>query len=399
LSHAGPYAFTAGGLRHNARALHQPRILLWNVGWICVIAALGLSVLGIVAIGTTEEHFAMRQIAHLCIAFIAAAVMAMPHYRWLQRFSYPFMILALGLLLFVLVPGVPESIVRPRGGARRWIDLGVTDFQPSEVAKIAYIIALANYLRLRHNYRTFFGLLLPMALSFVPMGLILIEPNLGMTMLFLPTLFAMLVAAGAKIKHIMLIVVLGLSIAPLSYPMLRPHQKDRIDALLAQVKGDPRHEEDIGYQGARAMTLVGAGGLIGVGQDKAADLIEYNHLPEEHNDMVFAVVCCRWGMLGGVFLWLLFGVFCVGGVLTAGLCKDPFGRLVAVGIIASMFAQMTINTGMTIGLLPITGLPLPFVSYGGSSMVATWMMVGLLLNIAMRRAKYMSRQSFEFDSG
>jgi rod shape determining protein RodA len=389
--------FTASGLRSQSRALHKPRILLRNVGWICVLAALALSALGIIAISTTEEKFAVRQVAHLCVGMIAAAVVALPHYRWLQRFSYPFLLLAIGLLIFVLLRFVPESIVRPRGGARRWIDLGVTDFQPSEVAKIAYIIALATYLRTRQNYRTFLGLFIPMALSLIPMGLILVEPNLGMTLLFVPTMFAMLVAAGAKLKHIILIVALGLSIAPLSYPMLRPHQKARVDALIAQIKGDARHQSDIGYQGAQAMTLVGSGGIAGVGRDKAADLIIANHLPEEHNDMVFAVVCCRWGLLGGIGLWCLFGLFALGGILTAGICKDPFGRLVAVGIIASMMAQMAINTGMTIGLFPITGLPLPFVSYGGSSMVATWMMVGLLLNIAMRRAQYMSRESFEFD--
>jgi rod shape determining protein RodA len=179
--------------------------------------------------------------------------------------------------------------------------------------------------------------------------------------------------------------------------VLRPHQQARIDAMIAQVRGDPRHEDDIGYQGARAMTLVGAGGWFGVGSDKAAELVDANHLPEDHNDMVFAVICCRWGLLGGLVVWALFALFGLGGILTAANCKDPFGRLVAVGIIAAMFAQMTINTGMTIGLLPITGLPLPFVSYGGSSMVATWMMAGLLLNIAMRRSKYMARQSFEFD--
>ena len=145
------------------------------------------------------------------------------------------------------------------------------------------------------------------------------------------------------------------------------------------------------------VTLVGSGGLLGVGATKAANLIEYNKLPEEHNDMVFAVIACRWGLLGALATWALFGVFVLGGLLTAGLCKDPFGRLVAVGIIAALFAQMAINTGMTIGLLPITGLPLPFVSYGGSSMVATWLMVGLLFNIALRRSKHFARQSFEFD--
>lgn len=398
-SPAKPGTFTTTGLRVNTRSLHQPRVMFSNVGWLCVIAALCLSVVGIAAIATTQSSYAVRQVFHLCLAVIGALVMALPHYRWMQRLAVPLMLLALALLVFVLIPWVPQSIVRPRGGARRWIDLGITDFQPSEVAKIAYIITLATYLRTRQNYRGFLGLLIPLALSGIPMVLVLIEPNLGMTMLFLPTFFAMLIAAGAKIKHIALIIVLGLSMAPASYPFLRPHQRDRIDALLAQVQGDPRHEDDIGYQGARAMTLVGAGGVLGVGKQKAADLIEYNHLPEEHNDMVFAVVTCRWGMLGGVAVITLFLVFFTGGLLTAALCKDPFGRLVAVGIIASMFSQMTINIGMTIGLLPITGLTLPFVSYGGSSMIATWLMVGVLLNIAMRRPQYMARRSFEFDEG
>jgi len=390
---------TAAGLRVNTRELHQPRVMFSNVGWICVIAAFCLSIIGIAAIATTEGSYAIRQVFHLCLAVIGAMVMALPHYRWMQRLAIPLMLLALALLVFVLIPWVPQSIVRPRGGARRWIDLGITDFQPSEVAKIAYIITLATYLRTRQNYRSFLGLLIPLALSGIPMGLVLIEPNLGMTMLFLPTFFAMLIAAGAKIKHIVLIIVLGLSMAPISYPVLRDHQRDRIDALLAQVRGDPRHEDDIGYQGARAMTLVGAGGLFGVGKQKAADLIEYNHLPEEHNDMVFAVVTCRWGMFGGLVVIGLFLLFFAGGLLTAAACKDPFGRLVAVGIVASMFSQMTINIGMTIGLLPITGLPLPFVSYGGSSMIATWLMVGVLLNIAMRRPQYMARRTFEFDGG
>jgi rod shape determining protein RodA len=128
-----------------------------------------------------------------------------------------------------------------------------------------------------------------------------------------------------------------------------------------------------------------------------ANLVEYNSLPEKHNDMVFAVVACRWGLIGATGLWLMFLLFCAGGLMTAAMCKDPFGRLAAVGIVAVMFAQMAINTGMTIGVLPITGLPLPFVSYGGSSLVATWLMVGILFNIAMRRSQYLVKDSFEFD--
>ncbi|MCI0674530.1 MAG: FtsW/RodA/SpoVE family cell cycle protein, partial [Phycisphaerales bacterium] len=294
-----PQPFTPTGFRMQARALHQPRIMWSNVGWLCVCTAVALSVLGIAAIYTVprprEPDYAMRQIVFLGAGIIAAAAVAMPHYRWLQRFSLWLLLGAIGLLLFVLTPAVPESIVRPRNGARRWINVGITDFQPSELAKIAYIIALAGYLRVQQNYRRFVGLLIPLGLSLVPMGLVLIEPNLGMALLFLPTFFAMLIAAGARVKHIVLIIVLGLSLAPLSYPVLRDHQKDRIDALLAQIRGDPRYERDIGYQGVRAMTLVGAGGLLGVGGQKAADLVVYNALPEDHNDMVFAVITCRWG--------------------------------------------------------------------------------------------------------
>lgn len=396
--------FTPSGLRWNTRALHQPRVIWWNVGWICVAAAAALSIFGIVTLSTVPPHsgdaadFVLKQIVFVCVGCATAAFVTLPHYRILQRISYPLMIVVLGLLVFVLVHFVPEAIVRPRNGSRRWINLVVTDFQPSELAKIAYILSLATYLRFRSNYRSLVGLLMLLGLTFIPLALVLKEPDLGTSLLFLPTLFAMVIAAGAKIKHIVLIIVLGLSIAPLTYPMLQPHQKDRIDALLAQIKGDSRYEDDIGYQGARAMTLAGSGGWLGAGSGKATELLRYNRLPEDHNDMVFAVVCCRWGFMGALFTWLLFGVFSLGGILTAGYCKDPFGRLVAVGIVAAMFAQMVINTGMNLGLLPITGMTLPFVSYGGSSMVTTWIMVGMLLNIAMRRSQYMARQSFEYDA-
>lgn len=145
------------------------------------------------------------------------------------------------------------------------------------------------------------------------------------------------------------------------------------------------------------MTLAGAGGLIGVGRNHSAALVTYNHLPEEHNDMVFAVIACRWGLLGAMVTWGAFLVLCAGGLLIAAQCKDPFARLVPVGIVAIFFSQMTINTGMTIGLMPITGMTLPFVSYGGSSLVSAWIMVGLLLSIAMRRQRYLAREAFDFD--
>ena len=386
-----------------ARVITRPRLaLMRNVGWLCVLAAALLSLLGVVAIGTVppgpgEPDLALHHFAHLVVGLLAAAAVAMPHYRFAQQLSYPLLAVVVGLLVFVLIPWVPEAIVRPRNGARRWINVVITDFQPSELAKIAWVLALASYLRYRENYRRLTGLLLPLGLTFIPMALILIEPDLGTAMLFLPTLFAMLIAAGAKLRHLVLVMVIGLSLAPAMYPLLKPHQKDRIKAMAAQIVGDDRYHNDIGFQAARAMTLTGAGRWTGVGAEHAAALITYNALPEDHNDMIFAVVTCRWGMLGAMMVWGIFLMLCGGGLVIAAQCKDPFGRLVPVGLVTVLFSQMAINTGMTIGLMPITGMTLPFVSAGGSSLVSAWIMVGLLVSIAMRRQHYLAPEAFEFD--
>ncbi len=386
-----------------ARAITRPRLVMMrNVGWLCVLAASLLSVLGVVAIGTVppapgEPNLALYHIAHLVVGLLAAAAVAVPHYRFAQQASYPLLAVVVGLLIFVLIPWLPEAIVRPRNGARRWINVLVTDMQPSELAKIAWVLALASYLRYRQNYRRLTGLLLPLGLTFIPMALILVEPDLGTAMLFLPTLFAMLVAAGAKLRHLALVMVIGLSLAPAMYPLLKPHQKNRIKAMFAQVIGDDRYHNDIGFQSARAMTLAGAGRWTGVGRDHAAALITYNALPEDHNDMIFAVVTCRWGMLGAMTVWGLFLLLCGGGLVIAAQCKDPFGRLVPVGLATVFFSQMAINTGMAIGVMPITGMTLPFVSAGGSSLVSAWIMVGLLVSIAMRRQRYLAPEAFEFD--
>jgi len=386
-----------------AKAIPRPRLeVMRSIGWLCVAAAGMLSILGAVAIGTVppgpgETNLAYAHLAHLVIGLAAAVVVVIPHYRVAQKLSYPLLGVVVLMLIFVLIPWVPESIVRPRNGARRWINVVVTDFQPSELAKIAWVLALASYLRYRENYRRVLGLLLPLAITLIPMALILIEPDLGTALLFLPTLFAVLVAAGAKLRHLAAVIVIGLTLALSMYPLLEPHQKDRINAMIAQAVGDDQYINDIGFQGDRAMTLVGAGQWTGVGRTHAAAMVIYNALPEDHNDMIFAVVTCRWGVLGAVAVWGVFLVLCGGGLLIAAQCKDPFGRLVSVGLVAVLFSQMAINTGMTIGIMPITGMTLPFVSAGGSSLVSAWIMVGLLLNIAMRRQRYLAREAFNFD--
>jgi cell division protein FtsW (lipid II flippase) len=387
-------------MRDTARHINQSRLVWFNIGWAVVLAALALTLLGVAAIDTTQPGSAVRQFAHLLVGLVFALVVAAPDYRRLRRFTWPLAILSVLLLVFVLIPVVPEELVRPRNGARRWINFGLTDVQPSELAKIAWIALMAEWLVRGRSYRSFTGFILTFMVTLVPFALIYVEPDLGTALLFIPTLMVMLVVAGARLWHVVLVLVIGASLGPIAYftpGVLKPHQTARVEAILAQMRGDDSLDSDEGFQAARARLVVGSGGLTGVGKDHARALIQYNRLPEEHNDMIFAVVACRWGLLGGAALLGLFILFSVGGISVAAGSRDAFGRLLVVGIISMIFFQMLVNTGMTIGLLPITGMTLPFVSYGGSSLVTTWIMVGIVLNVALRRPRPLQREAFVFE--
>ncbi len=372
-------------------------ILYPNVGWIAMFAAIGLTAVGIAAIDYTSPGYASQQLKFVPLALIVMAACAAPSHRRLIELSYPAMILILICLVILLIPGMPRSFVPLRNGARRWFDLQVITVQPSELAKIAYVLTLAVYLRFRDNYRSFLGLLLPLMGTFIPMGLILKEPDLGTALIFMPVFFAMMIAAGAKLRHVFAIITIGLVLMPAMYPLLQPHQKARIVAMVSEVRGETRHRAGIGYQGYKAQTLVGAGQVTGHSEAHAHNLVKYNRLPERHNDMIFAVICTRWGALGGLLTLGLYVALIAGGLLSAALNKEPFARLIAVGITTVIFTQMFVNIGMTIGVLPITGLTLPFVSYGRASLLTSFMMIGLLLSVSARRRMIFSHRYFEYD--
>ncbi|MDX2130440.1 MAG: FtsW/RodA/SpoVE family cell cycle protein [Planctomycetota bacterium] len=375
--------------------------------WLTVGASLGLSLVGLHAIdvgaGVADRALfelgplAMRQGVFVGAGALAALAIILPNYRLLGYASWVLFGLALALLVVLLLPFVPAFLVRPRNGARSWIDLGPVDLQPSELMKIAWVMALAWYLRYKGNHRTLRGLLPPALITALPVGLIVLQPDLGTACLFIPALFAVLVAAGAKLWHLGLIVLLAALAAPAAYPMLLPHQKARLAGLVMQMQGDESADQDINMQSATAKRLAGAGGLAGAGQHMSRVLVRYNALPERHNDMVFAVVVNRFGLGGGLGVLALYALWAVGALWTAALCREPFGRLVPVGLAAFVGAQAFINIGMNLGLLPIIGITLPFVSHGGSSMVTSWLMTGLVWSIALRRPRVTVRKSFEWD--
>jgi cell division protein FtsW (lipid II flippase) len=385
------------------------RISIVHAGWVCVVAALLLSGLGVYSIdvalraGVGEGEAsglasqAMSQLIFLGLGVLAAAVITLPHYRWLQYLAWPAMVVSVGLLVFLLIPFVPESIVRPINGARGWIDLKVFRLQPAEVAKVSFVLVIAQYLRYRRTHRRFLGLAPLGIIACIPVGLITLEPDLGNALLFIPALFAMLAAAGARLRHLAIIVLVAALAAPAAYPILKPHQKARIRALISQVQGSRDGAADINYQSFTAQTMVGAGGLFGNSDRHTRVLLRYNRLPERHNDMVFSVICTRFGLIGGLTVLLLYLAWIVGAMLTAASCKDPFGRLVPVGLAGFIGAQVIVNVGMNIGLMPIIGVTLPFVSYGGTSLITVWVMTGLIVSIAMRKPVPPFRPSFEYD--
>lgn len=382
--------------------------------WLVVFASLALCLLSVYAIDVAERAptiaqvaastvkqpsigpTAFRQLVYVIAGIIACGIICVPHYRSIGIWTWPLFAVCLFLLVFLLIPFIPSSIVRPRGGARAWIDFGPINLQPAELAKVATVLALAWYLRYRKNHRTLKGLLPPAIITGVPMGLIILQPDLGTAILFIPALFFVLIAAGAKMKHLVLVVALAMLGAPLAYPILKPHQKARIVGLYQQLKGDSSEDLDINMQSVTAQRLIGAGRFFGVGDEHARALQRFNALPERHNDMVFSPIITRFGLFGGIVVFALFAVWIAGALLTSATSPEPFARLICVGATGFLFAQIVVNIGMNLGLLPIIGITLPFLSHGGSSMIAQWVMVGLILNAGMRREGYETRRSFEW---
>lgn len=389
------------GIGDQARALARP-----NFGWLALVSALALTFVGIVAIETVEPGFAASQKQKLPIALAGMAVMMLPHPRLLGAIAHLMFGVSLVLLIVLLLPFMPRSIVPVINGARSWYDTPGMNFQPSEMCKVFYVLSLAWYLRYRDNHRTLLGLIPPFIFMVVPVLLILKQPDLGTALVFAPALLLMLVAAGAKLWHLCSVISLGVLLvgvniaivlyAPPDYQVLKPHQQRRITSMIKLASGDTSEVQDDAYQQYKAMNLSSSGGIHGYGQERSTTIFTYYSLPESHNDMIFAVIANRWGLFGAVGVIGMYGLLICSFLGVAATSKDPLGRLSSVGFAAMIFTQVVINVGMTLGVMPITGITLPFISYGGSSLLFTYAMLGLVLNFASRRPAMMARESFEF---
>jgi rod shape determining protein RodA len=352
------------------------------------------------------RHLWKKQLFFAAMGFAALTAVNFISYRRLGQAGYLIyaaVLLLLAILLFdkfVDLPFVPVV-----NGARRWLRLPLgalsLNLQPSELCKPAYVIALAWFLRYRSNYRSFKALAGPFVLTLVPSVLILLEPDLGTVLLMMPVFLVMLFAAGAKMRHLAVIVLAGLLISPLLWHKLEPYQRLRISSVLLQsdrlrqtAEQHPmlgrilvgtsfsarRWTDDWGYHLIRSKYAVASGGPAGYGFGKGP-FIKYNFLPERHNDFIFAIIASQWGFIGCIAVLALYVVLLWCGLEIAAANTDPFARLLATGIVAIFAIQVIVNVSMTVGLMPITGLTLPFLSYGGSSLLISMVCMGLLNNI------------------
>ncbi len=364
-----------------------------RVPWLLVAASLALVLIGFSGIERGDAlaggEFLGRQILWCLLALPTAVAVAMIPYQSLKHVSYALFALSVALLVVVFFMPVIN-------GSHRWIPLGFMNFQPSELAKLTYIFALAHYLMYRKNYRRLTGLIAPFLLTMVPVALILKEPDLGTSLVFFPILFAMLIAAGARFGHLLLVVVLGIACLPVLWMGMSAEQKSRVVTLFTQTDGGVAPTGD-GYHLHQSKQVIALGGPTGSdwGGMPVADPRAW-HLPAGRTDFVFSLVSERWGLLGAVGTLLCYLILFAQGLRIAASTREPFGRLLCVGITAMLAAQTVINTGMTVGLMPITGLTLPLVSYGGSSLLATAVAIGLLVNVSLRPGYEIGDEPFHF---
>lgn len=353
-------------------------------------------------------------------------------YQRVGRLAAILFVGSIGLLVLVQVGKYAGfSFVPYRKGAWRWIDVGPVQFQPSETMKIAYVLALAWYLKYRRSYRTLGGLVAPFIITLIPMALILVQPDLGTVLLFLPVLFAMLFAAGAKIKHLVIIILLGILCVPFFWMKIHEYQRLRLVGMVLQnaqirlyftehpdrwdwfrpptKKGDPKNaaeewrnqltrwETNTGFHLVRGKAAIGSGGMFGMGWADGPFVEDDLLLPERENDFIFAMIANQWGFVGGLVVLGCYVLFVVFGLDVATSTRDPFGRLVAVGITTLIAMQAFTNICMTVGIGPVTGVTLPFLSQGGSSLISCFTCLGLLMSVAYHRPIIMANDAFRFN--
>ncbi|BBI34674.1 stage V sporulation protein E [Cohnella abietis] len=349
-----------------------------------IAATLGILAIGVVMVYSASAvaafhdygdsyYYVKRQLVFAVLGLVAMFITMNVDYTFWKKWAGPALLVCFGMLVIVLIPGL--GVVR--GGARSWLGIGSFGIQPSEFMKLAMILFLAKLLSERQNQITHFtkGLLPPLSIIGAAFALIMIQPDLGTGTVMIGASLLAIYVAGARLAHLgglALIGVFGL----VGLIAAAPYRLQRITAFL-----DPWQDPlGAGYQSIQSLYAIGPGGLVGLGLGMSRQ--KYNYLPEPQTDFIFSILAEELGFIGGALLILLFLLLIWRGMRTAITLSDPFGSLLATGIVGIFAVQVLINIGVVIGLMPVTGVTLPLVSYGGSSLTLLLTALGILLNLS-----------------
>lgn len=362
------------------------RRLILNFDWTLLLLALFLAIWGVFAIysatnGQVEtglDTLYMKQLLWVIYGLIGLVIFLTIDYQRIGNYAYP---LYGGILLLLLLTLQFGTVV---SGARRWLSVGFISFQPSELAKIVLILVLAKYFdENRRGYYYLRDLLVPFVLVLAPCLLVFWQPDLGTTLLLFLNSFLLIIVAGLHWKSLLILGIFGGAlIPPMWLYFLKDYQKERVLTLF-----DPESDPlGAGYHILQSKIAIGSGGFSGKGLF-AGTQSGLNFLPEKHTDFIFSTLAEELGFIGSSLLLVLYLCLLLKGLYIAYRSKDRLGALIAFGVVTMMGTAIIANIGMTLGLLPVVGIPLPLISYGGSSVVSTLLGVGLLLNVRMQRFK------------
>jgi len=351
-------------------ALLSTIIVLNLVGLVMVLSS--SSVEALANYGSSWLFF-KRQLTWTVLGLAGMAVTSRVDYRLLRRYVGPLLVISAGLLMLVLVPGVGVNV----NGSTRWLGYGAARFQPSELAKLALLVYCADLLTRRAaNVGDWRSVLRPVGLMFCFFGgLVMLQPDMGTTIILAILTGAILFVGGVRMRHMATVLGAGFG-AGAFLAIVEPYRRDRLLSFI-----DPfSHYKEGGYQVAQSLIALGSGGWTGVGL--GAGRAKWMFLPNAHTDFIFAVIGEELGLVGCALVLMLFGALAVLGVRTTLRAPDRFGQLLAAGITGWIVGQAIINVGAVTGALPVTGVPLPFVSFGGSALLFTMCATGVLLNVA-----------------
>jgi len=351
-----------------------------------------------------------KQVVFYTVGLGAAAVLCLRDYHSLARYAFVFYWICIAMLVVVLIPGIGAE----RYGARRWFDLGITQFQPSELAKVAFLLAMAQFLsRPREELQHRPVLMKGLGLAALPFVLILLEPDLGSSLMIMPAALAMLYVAGAPASFLKRLVggAVGFILLALAYVFFVPqswkpvslpdYQKRRLmvyfgvdytqqyakpNATRTEIQRIKAMQRRDSYNVAQAMISVGSGGITGRGWGEGIQNA-HGYLPRgvSHNDFIFSVIAEESGFVGSALVISFYSIILMVGIRVAGQARDRLGRLLAVGVVVLLFSHVFVNIGMNIRLVPVTGVPLPLLSYGGTSIVCSLVAIGFLQNIQLHQ--------------